>query len=70
MKTISSYCGHNVKLLKKNLNKSAILNFFSANIELVWELVFSNMHNINKFGKDTCNFFELLRPQCQVIDVQ
>ena len=53
MKTFLNYRGHNLKLLKKNLNKSAILNFFSAIIELVWELVFSNMPNINKFRKDT-----------------
>ena len=35
----------------KNLNKSSILNFFSATIEHVQELLISNMHN--KFEEDT-----------------
>ena len=35
----------------KNRTKSAILNFFAANIELVGELLTSNMHN--KFQEDT-----------------
>ena len=35
---------------EKNRNKSAILNFFSAIIELVQELLISNMHN--KFEED------------------
>ena len=35
----------------ENLNKSAILIFFPAIIELVLEMVICNMHN--KFGKDT-----------------
>ena len=54
MKNFSSYRAHKDKLLTgkaKNLNKLAILNFFPAIIELVWELVISNMQN--KFGKDT-----------------
>ena len=40
-----------VKLLTKNRNKSAILIFFSAIIELVRELLISNMHH--KFEEDT-----------------
>ena len=36
---------------KKNRNKSAILKFFSAIIELLEELLISNMHN--RFGNDT-----------------
>ena len=54
MKNFSSYRAHMVKLLTlnaKNRNKSAILNFFSAIIELVQELLISNMHN--KFEEDT-----------------
>ena len=38
------------KINVKNRNKSAILNFFSAIIELVQELLISNMHN--KFEED------------------
>ena len=37
--------------MRKNRNKSAILIFFSAIIELVQELFISNMHN--KFEEDT-----------------
>ena len=36
--------------MKKNPNKSAILDLFSAVIELVRELLISNMHN--KFDQD------------------
>ena len=58
MKNFSSYRAHKVKLLTqkvKNRNKSAILNFFSAIIELVREVVISNMQN--KFGKETWKTF-------------
>ena len=48
----------------KNRNKSAILNFFSAIIELVREVVNSNMQN--KFGKETWKLFKLSRPQVNV----
>ena len=41
--------GQIIDLKAKNRNKSAILNFFSAIIDLVRELVISNMHNT--FGK-------------------
>ena len=54
MKNFLCYRDHKVELLTqnaKNRNKSAILNFFQAIIELVREMVISNMHN--KFGKDT-----------------
>ena len=54
MKNFSSYRANKVKLLTenaKNHNKLAILNFFLATIELVRELIISNMDNI--FGKDT-----------------
>ena len=44
----------------KNRNKSAILNFFSAIIELVQELLISNMHN--KFEEDTWNSFQVITP--------
>ena len=53
MKNFSSYRAHKVKLLtenEKNRNKSATLNFFSAIIKLVQELLISNMHN--KFEED------------------
>ena len=60
MKNFSSYPAHKVKLKAKNRNKSAILNIFSAIIELVWELVISNMHN--KFGKDTWKTFQVIAP--------
>ena len=53
----------------KNRNKSAIFFFFPAIIELVRELVISNMHN--KFKKGYVeNFFKLSRPQGQIIDVK
>ena len=42
--------------------------FFSDIIELVRELVTSNMHN--KSGKDTWKTFKLSRPQGQIIDVK
>ena len=42
--------------------------FFLAIIELVRELVISNMHN--KFEKDTWKTFKLSRPQGQIIDVK
>ena len=68
MKNFLSYRAHKVKLLTKNVknrNKSAILNFFPAIIELVQELLISNMHD--KFEEDTC---KLLCPQGQIIDVK
>ena len=63
MKKFSSYRAHKVKLLTlkaKNRNKSAILNLFSAIIELVREPVTSNMHK--KFGKDTWKHFQVIVP--------
>ena len=54
MKNFSSYRAHKVKLLTRLWqegiivpihNKSAIFFFFSAIIELVQELLISNMHN-------------------------
>ena len=60
-KTFPSYRANKVKLLTQNVknhNKSAILNFLSAIIELVRELFISNIHN--KFEEDT--------PQGQIID--
>ena len=60
MKNFSSYRAHKVKLLTenaKNCNKSAIL-IFTPIIELVRELVTSNMHN--KFGKDTRKAFQVI----------
>ena len=53
-KNFSSYPAHKVKLLPwnaKNHNKSAILNFLLAIIELVQELLVNNMHN--RFEDDT-----------------
>ena len=44
----------------KNRNKSAIFFFFSAIIELVRELVISNMHN--KFEKDMWKTFQVIAP--------
>ena len=44
----------------KNRNKSAILNFFPAIIELVREVVISNMQN--KFGKETWKTFQVIAP--------
>ena len=61
MKNFSSYRAHKVKLLTsnaKNHNKSAILNFFSAIIELVQELLISNMHN--KFEEDMWKTFQVI----------
>ena len=52
MKKCSCYLTHKVKLLTYNVenrNKSAILNFFAAIIELVRGLVICNMRN--KVGK-------------------
>ena len=63
----SCYRAHKVKLLTwnvKNRNKLAILNFFSAIIELVRELLISNMHN--KFKEDTWKTLKLERPQGQI----
>ena len=51
--------------MQRNHNKSANLNFFSAFIEIVPELVISNMGN--KFGKDT---WKTSRPQGEIIDVK
>ena len=62
MENFSSYRAHKVKLLTKNVknrNKSAIF-FFPAIIELVRELVISNMHN--KFEKDTWKTFQVIAP--------
>ena len=42
--------------------------FFSAIIELVRELVISNMHN--KFEKDMWKTFQVIGPQGQIIDVK
>ena len=46
--------------MQKNRNKSAILQFFSAMIEVVRELVICNVHN--KFGKDTWKTFQVIVP--------
>ena len=43
--------GQIIDVKGENRNKSAIVNFFSAIIELVREVVISNMQN--KFGKET-----------------
>ena len=48
--------------------KSTILIFFSAIIELVRELLISNMHNNLKMIHEF--FFKLLRPQGQIIAVK
>ena len=71
MKNFSSYLAHKVKLLTsnaKNRNKSAILTFFSPIIELVQELLISNMHN--RFEDVNEKLFKLSRPQGQIIDVK
>ena len=63
MKNFSSYRTHKVKLLTynaKNRNKSAILNLFSAIIEIVRELFISSMHN--KFEEDTWKTFQVIAP--------
>ena len=63
MKNFSSYRAHKVKLLTynvKNRNKSTIFFFFLAIIELVRELVISNMQN--KFGKETWKTFQVIAP--------
>ena len=44
----------------KNNNKSAILLFCPAIIELVQELLISNMHN--KFEEDTWKTFQVIAP--------
>ena len=44
----------------KNHNKSAILNFFPAIIELVQELLINTMHNT--FEDDTWNTFQGIEP--------
>ena len=44
----------------KNRNKSAIFFFFSAIIELVQELLISNMHN--QFEEDMWKTFQLIAP--------
>ena len=45
----------------KNRNKSTILIFLSAIIELVQELLISNMHN--KLEEDTCENVEVIAPR-------
>ena len=50
MLKLSCLQGQIIDVNEKNRNKSAILNFFSAIIELVQELLISNMHN--KFEED------------------
>ena len=54
-----------VKCKKITINRP--FNFYPPIIELVRELVISNMHN--KFGKDK-KLFKLLRPQGQIFDVK
>ena len=57
------------KINVKNGNKLTILIFLPAIIELVQELLISNMHN--KLEEDTCEkLFKLSRPQGQIIDVK
>ena len=58
MKNFSNNRAHNVKLLTRN--KSAILKFFAAIIELVQELLISNMHN--KFEADMSKTFQVIAP--------
>ena len=48
------------KINVKNHNKSTILIFLPAIIELVQELLISNMHN--KLEEDTCENFEVIAP--------
>ena len=63
MKNFSSYRAHKVKLLtwnEKNHNKSAIFFFFSAIIELVQELLISNIHN--KFKENMWKKFQVIAP--------
>ena len=43
-------------------------DFFQAIIELIWELLISNMHN--KFEEDTWKLFKISRPQGQIINVK
>ena len=67
MKNFSSYRAHKVTLLTKNAKnrkKSAILHVFSVIIELVRELLISNMHN--KFEEANEKLFKLSRPQVNV----
>ena len=53
----------------KNRNKSTILIFLTAIIELVQELLISNMHN--KLEEDTCENVEVIAPtKGQIIDVK
>ena len=56
-----------IKRRAKNRNKSAIF-FFPAIIELVRELVISNMHTNLKRIRE--KLFKLSRPQGQIIDVK
>ena len=48
------------KINVKNRNKSTILFFLPAIIELVQELLISNMHN--KLEEDTCENVEVIAP--------
>ena len=52
------------KMQKITINRPFWNDFFSAIIELVGELVISNMHN--KFGKDTWKTFKVITPQVNV----
>ena len=67
----SSYRAHKAKLLTlnaKNRNKSAILEKKSAIIDLVRELLISNMRN--KFEQDTWNTSQVIAPTGIIIDVK
>ena len=46
------------QIIDVKCEKSAILNSFSAIIELVWELVICNRHS--KFGEDTWTIFPVI----------
>ena len=50
----------------KNRNKSAILNFIPAIIELVRELLITCIKNLERIHEKR---FKLSRPQGQIIDV-
>ena len=60
MLKLSRLQGQIIDVKWENRNKSAILNFFSAIIELVQELLISNMHN--KFEEDMWKTFQVIAP--------
>ena len=56
------------QIIDVKCKKSAILIFFPAIIELVRELLISNMHK--KFEDENEKLFKLSRPQGQINDVK